>query len=288
MGCSPCRSPLSVDLLTQPPPVVASGETETLTPDLSCNKRMRGEDAGGNLGRAGEDCRSSQLEVVEGEDRTDEPVRSEVLTGTASGSAAADGAGLIRVEEATLTEVVAPPPTVGETASGEVAAANASSDPPGQEDTGAAAVKMTEETSARMEASDPPKPAALSVQTVMSSFGMGTGAAAGPLLFRAASGLDEAPQGPLTARAAGSEHDEAPPAPDAAAKGAPGEKTPVATVGSGAGSLSSAGQLQQEWADTASSVETSGKLQAQGGPLTLAELSRQLSVVKESLRNVNL
>jgi hypothetical protein len=59
-------------------------------------------------------------------------------------------------------------------------------------------------------------------------------------------------------------------------------------AGSGAGSLSSAGQLQQEWADTSSSVETSGKLQAQGGPLTLAELSRQLSVVKESLRNVNL
>jgi hypothetical protein len=41
-------------------------------------------------------------------------------------------------------------------------------------------------------------------------------------------------------------------------------------------------------ADTASSAETSGKLQAQGGPLTLAELSRQLSVVKESLRNVGL
>jgi hypothetical protein len=151
---------------------------------------MRGEDAGGNLGRAGEDCRSSQLEVVEGEDRTDEPVRSEVSTGTASGSAAADGAGLIQVEEATLTEVVAPPSTIGETASGEVAAANASSNPPGQEDTSVAAVKMMEETLARMEASDPSEPAALSVPTVMSSFGMGTGAAAGPLLFGAASGLD--------------------------------------------------------------------------------------------------
>jgi hypothetical protein len=62
----------------------------------------------------------------------------------------------------------------------------------------------------------------------------------------------------------------------------------VATARSGAGSPSSASQLQQEWADTASSVETSGKLQAQGNHLTLAELSRQLSVVKESLRNVNL
>jgi hypothetical protein len=79
-----------------------------------------------------------------------------------------------------LTEVVAPPPTVEEAISGEVVAADASSDPPGQEDTGAVAVKTMEETSARVEASDPPKPAALSVQTVMSTFGTRTGAAAGP------------------------------------------------------------------------------------------------------------
>jgi hypothetical protein len=52
--------------------------------------------------------------------------------------------------------------------------------------------------------------------------------------------------------------------------------------------LSSAGQLQQEWADTASSGEASGKLNAQGNNLTLAELDRQLSAVKESLKNVNL
>jgi hypothetical protein len=122
----------------------------------------------------------------------------------------------------------------------------------------------------------------------MSTFGTGIGAAAGPLLFGAASGSDKAPQGPLTAWAAGSECDDAPPAPDVVAKGASGEKILVATAGSGAGSLSSASQLQQEWADTASSVESSGKLQAQGSHLTLAELSRQLSVIKESLRNVNL
>jgi hypothetical protein len=163
--------------------------------------------------------------------------------GTASSPAAADGVGLIRVEEATLTEVVAPPPTIGEAASEEVAAANASSDPPGQEDPGAVAVKTTEETSTRVEASDPPKPAVLSMQTIMSSFGTGIGAAAGPLLFRAASGSEKAPQGLLTARAAGSECDEAPPVPNAAAKGTLGEKTPIATAGSSAGSLSSAGQL---------------------------------------------
>jgi hypothetical protein len=159
-----------------------------------------------------------------------------------------------------LTEVAAPPPTVEEDVSEEVVAVDASFDPPGQEDTRAVAVKVMEETSARVEASDPPEPAALSMRTVMSTFGTGIGAAAGPLLFGAASGSDKAPQGPLTARAARSEHDEAPPAPDAAAKGASGEKIHVAIVRSGAGSLSSASQLQQEWPDTASSVETSGKL----------------------------
>jgi hypothetical protein len=126
------------------------------------------------------------------------------------------------------------------------------------------------------------------MQIVMPMFGTGIGAAAGPLLFGAAFGSDKAPQGPLTARVARSEHDEAPLAPDTAAKGASGEKILVATAGSGTGSLSSASQLQQEWADTASNVKTRGKLQAQGNHLTLAELNRQLSVIKESLGNMNL
>jgi hypothetical protein len=259
-----------------------------LTPDLSCNKRVHRDDAGGDLGRAGEDRQSSRLEVVEGEGRTEELVRPEVSTDITSSSAAAVEAGLTRAGEAILTEVVAPPSTVEEAISEEVVTADASSDPPGQEDTRAVAVKATEETSARVEASDPPEPAALSVQTVMSTFGTRIGAAAGPLLFGAASGSDKAPQGPLTARAAGSERDKAPPAPDVATKGASGEKICVAAAGSGIGSLSSASQLQQEWADTASSVETSGKLKAQGNNLTLTELSRQLFVIKESLRNVNL
>jgi hypothetical protein len=138
-----------------------------------------------------------------------------------------------------------------------------------------------------VEASEPPEPAAPSVQTIISTFGTGIGTAAGPLLFGAASDSNKAPQGPLTARAAGSERGEAPLASDAATKGTSGEKIRVAAAGSGAGSLSSASQLQQEWADTATSVETSRKLKAQGNNLTLAELSRQLFVVKESLRNVN-
>jgi hypothetical protein len=201
------------------------------------------EDASGDLSYAGEDRRSSQLGVIEGKDQTDEPVHSEVSTGTASSSAAADGAELVRVEETTVIEVIVPPPTIREAASEEVAAANVSSNPPSQEDPGAVAVKTTEEALVHAETSDPPEPAALSLQTVMSSFWTGTGATAGSLLFRAASDSDQAPQGSLTARAAGNERVEASPAPDAAAKGAPGEETPIAIARSGTGILSSADRL---------------------------------------------
>jgi hypothetical protein len=81
------------------------------------------------------------------------------------------------------------------------------------------------------------------MRTIMSTFGTGIGAAAGPPLFGAASDSGKAPQGPLTARAAGSERGEASPAPDAAAKGASVEKIHVAMARSSVGSLSSASQL---------------------------------------------
>jgi hypothetical protein len=54
MGCFLCRSSISVDLLLKPPPVVASGETGTLTLALSCNKRVHRKDASSDLGHAGE------------------------------------------------------------------------------------------------------------------------------------------------------------------------------------------------------------------------------------------
>jgi hypothetical protein len=52
--------------------------------------------------------------------------------------------------------------------------------------------------------------------------------------------------------------------------------------------LSSASQLQQEWADTASSADAGGKLKVQCRKPTLAELDKQFSIVKESLQNVGL
>jgi hypothetical protein len=87
----------------RPPPAVASGETETSTPDLSCSKRVRREDASDDLGCAGEDRHSSWLEVVEGEGRTEELVCPEVPTSIVSGSAAAAEARLTRAGEAILT-----------------------------------------------------------------------------------------------------------------------------------------------------------------------------------------
>jgi hypothetical protein len=249
---------------------------------------MHRENAGGDLGYAGEGHPSPRLGVVEGESMTEEPAHLETPVGVVSYPTIVTEAKLARAGEAVLTEVVAPPPVVGEVVAGKVTAADVPSAPLGHEDTREVMVKVTGETSARIEVLEPPEPAAPSVQTIMSTFGTGTGVTAGPPLFWTASDLGRAPQGLLTARAAGSECAEAPPAPDTTTKGASGEKILVATAGSSAGSLSSANQLLQEWADTASSIKTSGKIKAQGNNMTLAELNRQLSAIKESLRNVNL
>jgi hypothetical protein len=108
---------------------VASGETETSNPDLSCNKRVHREDTSGDLGRAREDHQSSRLEVIEGEGRTEELVRPEVSTGVLSGSAAAAEVGLARAGEANLTKIAAPPPAAGEAIAREVITTDTSSDP---------------------------------------------------------------------------------------------------------------------------------------------------------------
>jgi hypothetical protein len=77
-------------------------------------------------------------------------------------------------------------------------------------------------------------------------------------------------------------------APEVATKDASRGKAPATAAGSGVGSLSSANQLQQEWADTALSVDAGEKLKVQGSKPTLAELNKQFSIVKESLQNVGL
>jgi hypothetical protein len=86
----------------------------------------------------------------------------------------------------------------------------------------------------------------------------------------------------------GSERGETSPVPEVATKDASRGKAPATVAGSGIGSVSSASQLQQEWADTASSAEARGKLKVQGSKLTLAELNKQFSIIKELLKNVSL
>jgi hypothetical protein len=296
MGYFLCRSAISVDLLLKPPPMVASGETETLALDLSCSKRARKEDAGGDLGRAEEERHTPQLEATGGGGRTEELVCPEAPANVFTSPAAMAEAGLTRAGEVILTEIVMPHPVASEAVAGEVATADASSDLVSQEDAHKVAVKVTEEAPMRAGAPEPSEPAARassnpepapSMRAFMPAFGMGIGAAAGPLLFGAAFNSDRAPQGPLTAQAVGSDRGGASPTPKAVAKDASGEKVPTATAGNGVGSQSSASELQKEWADIASSAETSGNLKAQGNSLTLAELSKQLSAIRESLRNVN-
>jgi hypothetical protein len=82
------------------------------------------------------------------------------------------------------------------------------------------------------------------------AFGAGAGVAAGPLFFGLASNSGETPQGPLTTQVVGSERGEASPTLEVVTRDASRGKAPATTAGSGVGSLSSADQLQQEWADT--------------------------------------
>jgi hypothetical protein len=147
-----------------------------------------------------------------------------------------------------------PPPTVGEAATEEVTAADVSSGLISQEGACEVVVKATEEAPVCMGAPESSEPAARassssepapSVQAAMPMFGMGIGVAAGPLLFGAASDSEKVLQGPLTARAVGSDRGEASPTPNAVAKDASGEKVPAAMAGSGVGSQSSASQLQK-------------------------------------------
>jgi hypothetical protein len=296
MGHLLCRSPLSIDLATQPPPAPASEETVIPASDPSCNKRARREETGSDLGRIGEDRRSPRLEPAVSKTGAEEAARPEAPTDAVSSLDAATEADPTPAGEiAPAGAATLPPPTAKDVAAGNDAATHASSDPRSQEDTREATAEATEETPMRAGSLEPPKPAARtspsptltpSVQAVVPATGKAASATAGSLFFRLASDSGEASQGLLTTRVARSGRDENSPAPEVATQGASRGKAPATTAGSGVGSLSSTSQLQQEWADTASSADAGGKLRVQGSKPTLAELDRQFSVVKESLQNI--
>jgi hypothetical protein len=251
-----CRSPLSIDLVTQPPPAPASGEAVISAPDLSCNKRARREDTGSDLGRVEEDRHSPRLEPVASEAGAEEPARPEAPADAVSSPAAATEADPMPAGEVTPVGTATPPPPAAEdAAAGNDATAHVSSDPPSQEGTREAAAETMEETPVRAGSLESPELAAwtpssprlaLSVQAVVPAFGTRAGATTGPLLFGLASNSGEAFQGPLTTRVARSECGETSPAPEVATKDASRGKAPATATGSSVGSLSSASQLQQE------------------------------------------
>jgi hypothetical protein len=105
------------------------------------------------------------------------------------------------------------------------------------------------------------------------------------LLLGLVSGSGKASQGLLTTWVARSEHGDGLPAPEVVTKGASSGKALVTVAESNVGSLSSASQLQQEWADTASSADVGENLKVQGSKPTLAELDKPFNVVKGLLQS---
>jgi hypothetical protein len=130
-------------------------------------------------------------------------------------------------------------------------------------------MEVTEEIPVRAGLLEPLEPAArtpssprlvLNMQATVPAAGTGAGATADSLLFRLASSSGEASQGLLATRVTRNERDDNSPAPEVVTKGALSGKAPATAAGSGVGSLRSASQLQQEWADTVSSTDAGGKL----------------------------
>jgi hypothetical protein len=253
-------------------------------PDPSCHKRARRDEVCSDSGRIEDDRHSPRLEPVASETRVEEPVRPEVPADAVSSPVTAPEVDSTPAGEITPAGAAAPlPPATEDVAMGNDAAACASSDPPSQEGTREVAMEATEETPVRAGLLEPPEPAArtpssprlvLNMQATVPAAGTGAGATAGSLLFRLASSSGEASQGLLATRVTRNERDDNSLAPKVVTKGASSGKAPVTAAGSGVGNLSSASQLQQEWADTASSADAGGKLKVQGSKPNLAELDK--------------
>jgi hypothetical protein len=156
-----CRSPLSVDLATQPLPAPASGETVISAPAPSCHKRARKEEIGSDLGRAEEDCHSPRLEPAASEARAEEPAHPEAPADAVSSPATATVADSTPAGEITPAGAAAPPPPAAkDVTAGNDAAAHASSDPSSQEVTREATAEAMEGTLVRAGLLEPLGPAA--------------------------------------------------------------------------------------------------------------------------------
>jgi hypothetical protein len=301
-GCFPYRSSISIDKLLKPLPAMASEETGSSASVLLHGKRMRREDADGDLGCVKEEGRASQVEAheVEGDAARLGCPWAEAVDATTNAGVTAE-AGPMQMNEASAEEVIAmgvaaPCIATDEVAAGEAAAAEASPGPTGQEEAREVAEETMKETPAGAETLEPSEVVAQASSSTIPTPGtkadipvprMEIDTAANPPRFRADAGSEKASQGAPTACAGEGERGEASTTPGAAAKGASGGKILAASTGSGASSQSSASQLQKEWADTASSASSGGSRKTKGENLTLAELSKQLATVKASPGNVS-
>jgi hypothetical protein len=161
MGCPFCRSPLSIDSATQPPPTVASKETVTPALEPSCHNRARREEIGGDLGRIEDDHCSPRLKLVASEAKAEDPARPEVPVDAVPRPAATPEADSMPAKETTLAGAnMPPPPATEDVMAGNDVAIHALSDPPSQEGTREAAVGATEKAPVHARSLEPPGPGA--------------------------------------------------------------------------------------------------------------------------------
>jgi hypothetical protein len=297
------RSSISIDKFLKPLPMTALEETESSASAVLRSKGMRRGDDCGDLGHAEERDHALQEEAR----KVEEGAAGLIRQGMAAEDAAANAdvaaeAGPGQTEEATTeeitaTEVIAPRTTTDETVAGEAIAAEVSSGPAGQEELREVAEEAMKEASAGAETLEPPEMAvqassstapALGTKAGTPVPGMGIDKVADPPCVGTGADPEKVSKEILAARTGEGDRGEASVTPGASAKSTSGGKTFAASTGSGAGSQSSASQLQKEWVDTASSAGSGRTSRTRGGNLTLAKLSKQLATVKSSLGNVSL
>jgi hypothetical protein len=216
-----CRSPLSVDSASQPPPAVASGETVTPALEPSCHKRARREEIGGDSGRIEDDHCSPRLELVASEARAEDPARPKAPVDAVPRPAATPEAGSPPAKETTPAGAdTPPPPAIKDVTAGNDAAIHASSDPPSQEGTRETAAGATEK--APVPAAQTPSNLELvpSVQAAVPAAETRAGAAVGSPPLGLACNSGEPSQGLLATRVSRSDLGDDLPAPAAATRGA--------------------------------------------------------------------
>jgi hypothetical protein len=210
------------------------------------------------------------LKLVAGNTRAEDPTHPDEPADAVSHPVAAPETDSTPAEETASDRDVTPaPPATENVTVRDDATIHASSNLPGQEGICEAAAGAAEEATVRAMPLELLGPAAQtpsslelvpSVQDVVPAAGTRAGATADSLFPGLVSSSSEASRGLLTTRVARSEHGDDLPAPEVVTTGASRGKALVSVAEPSIGSLSSASQLQQEWADTTSSADAGEKL----------------------------